>query len=296
MSIGTLPPRETAPVVEDPRFQARRHAVEADQRRSRRNRLLALAAVLLGLVALFGLSRSPLVAVNQIQVLGGELSGPEGIKAASGIHEGDQMLDLDLAAARRHLEALPWVRSARVARAWPATVRIVVTERRPVARIADEDGQRWWMADATGRLLDAVASPPEGLVQIDGVVSGGKPGVQLAPRAAAALRLISHFPAEVASRTVGLRFAGADEIQLVINPTDDPAVAVGAPVHGVSPGCPKLDVPPPLAVAELGTVSDLDEKLLALGAVLTQVDNRDLAAVDVRVPDKPVVTRRTSCQ
>jgi hypothetical protein len=67
-------------------------------------------------------------------------------------------------------------------------------------------------------------------------------------------------------------------------------------LHGVSTGCPKLDVPPPLAVAELGMVSGLDEKLLALGAVLTQVDNRDLATVDVRVPNKPVVTRRASCQ
>jgi cell division protein FtsQ len=299
MAVGTAPPAAVSVVV-DPRFEARRAAVEREQRRHRRDRLVGLAGGLLTLLVIYGLSRSPLLTVNQVQVVGGDMTGVAGIKAAAGIHSGDHMADIDLAAARRRLEALPWVRSARVGRSWPRTVRIVVAERGPIARIADEDGHRWWMADATGRLLDAVANPPDGLVQVDGAVSGGRPGVQLAPRATAALRLIAHFPAEVAQRAIGVRFAGADEMQLVLQP--DPANAGDSgggsgTASGSGPSaCQKIDVPAPLALAELGTGESMEEKLLALAAVLTQVDNRQLATVDVRVPDKPVVTRRTSCQ
>lgn len=300
MAIGTASPETVRVVVEDPRFGARRAAVEREQRRHRRNRLLGLAVALATLLAIYGLSRSPLLAVSQVQVVGGEMTGVGGLEAAAGIHKGERMFDIDLAAARQRLEALPWVRSARVGRSWPRTVRIVVVERRPLARIADEDGHRWWMADASGRLLDAVANPPEGLVQVDGAVSGGKPGVQLAPRATAALRLIAHFPPDVARRTIGVRFSGTDEMQLVLSPDPanggDAGAGSGAGAAAGAPACQKIDVPAPLALAELGNGESMDEKLLALAAVLTQVDGRQLATIDVRVPDKPVVTRRTSCQ
>jgi cell division protein FtsQ len=262
-----------------------------------------LAGVLLAVACVYALTRSSLLDVDRVQVVGGPTTGAEAIRAAAGIRPGDQMVDLDLTAARARIEALPWVRSARLARAWPGTVRIVVAERQPVARIADGAGH-WWLADGTGRLLALVPTPPDGLVEVAGVVGGGQPGARLAPRAASALAMIQRLPAEVAARTVGLRFRGDTEIDLVVrgegeatdgastDATDGGATAgADSGVDGVT-----LDVPPPFALALLDGSDRVDDALVALDAVLSQVDDRCLATVDVRVPDKPVVTRRDNCR
>ena len=113
--------------------------------------------------------RSPMLDVDRVQVLGGQTTGMDALQRALGIGIGDQMVDLDLGAAERRLEQLPWVRTARVVRSWPATLRVIVVERQPEARIADPDG-RWWLADGTGRLLDVVSDPPPDLLQVDGYV------------------------------------------------------------------------------------------------------------------------------
>jgi cell division protein FtsQ len=69
-----------------------------------------------------------------------EVSGPlQRVDAASvraalapALREG--FWDVDLAAARADVEALPWVSRARVERAWPATLRVRVWERQAFAR------------------------------------------------------------------------------------------------------------------------------------------------------------------
>jgi cell division protein FtsQ len=205
-----------------------------------------------------------------------------------GIHGGDQMVDLDLGAAERRLEALPWVRTARVVRSWPGTLRIVVVERRPEVRIADPDG-RWWLADGTGRLLDVVSDPPPGLLQVDGYVVGGKQGTQLSERAADGLALVSRLPPDVARRTASMRFPEPDGIDLVVDPTEN------AGRQRPLPPPPGADLPAPYALVHLGSTDSVDEKLLAVATVLDQVDLTCLAEIDVRVPAKPVVTRRDSC-
>jgi hypothetical protein len=237
------------------------------------------------------------------------------------------MLDVDTGAARARLEALPWIRSARVVRTWPGTLRVVVVERRPVARVAGPDG-RWWRADATGRLLDALTEPPEGLVEIAGVVEGAQPGAQLTPGPAAALALVPQFPPTVARDTLGIRLDADGQVSLVIwaedpdpaepprpqgasgaGPFADPAVT-GEDPWAWGAGCiaadggwgavaqpdPALDVPPSQAVVQLGSLDQVEVKLLALETLLTRVDRSLLARIDVRVPANAAVTRRAWCR
>lgn len=59
--------------------------------------------------------------------------------------------ELDLAAVRAAVEALPWVAAARVERAWPATVRVHVREHRAIAR---------WGNQALLSEQDVVFAPP----------------------------------------------------------------------------------------------------------------------------------------
>jgi xanthosine utilization system XapX-like protein len=272
-------------VVVDPRFAERRAQVERDLRRRRRNQLIGGAVVLALAAGIVGALRSSLLDVDQIQVVGATRTPVSQIVATSGIVVGQQLYDVDGTEAAHQLEALPWVRRARVARAWPGAVRISVVERQPVARVASAAGG-WFLVDDSGRLLDPGGEAPDGLVLIDGVVPEGSPGMQLSDWATAAVGLVPRFPDMVATRTQGLRFVGneADRaVQLVLRPE----------ISGADEG----REPPPPVVVEFGAVGQLaTEKLLALEAVLTQVDGRCVATIDVQIPSDPRVTRLEWCE
>jgi hypothetical protein len=47
----------------------------------------------------------------------------------------------------------------------------------------------------------------------------------------------------------------------------------------------------PAGAVWLGPATDLDAKLTSLTTVFAQVDDRDIATIDVRVADQPVLTR-----
>jgi len=49
------------------------------------------------------------------------------------IYQGDRLLDIDLDAVRKTVEAMPWVYSAQVTRQWPDVIRIDVVEQKPIA-------------------------------------------------------------------------------------------------------------------------------------------------------------------
>src|SRR2546425_11835684 len=118
------PARPSAAPAREPSIAERRA-----QGRRRLRVLIALASVLVLLVLAWGVSISPLLAVDTITVRGqGHVTTAEVI-AASGVHEGDAMLWLHAGRAAAGIERLPWVRHASVRREWPRAVRIVVTER-----------------------------------------------------------------------------------------------------------------------------------------------------------------------
>jgi hypothetical protein len=45
-----------------------------------------------------------------------------------------------------------------------------------------------------------------------------------------------------------------------------------------------------------GPATEVEDKVLALRTVFGQVDDRCLAMLDVRVPDRPVITRDRACE
>jgi hypothetical protein len=271
-------------VVVDPRFAERRAQVERDSKRRRRNQLLGGAAVLGLVAASIAALRSPLLDVDEIQVVGAEVTPVAEVVAASGILVGQQLLDVDGQAAARRLEELPWVRRARVGRAWPGAVRISVVERAPVARVAAADGG-WFLADANGRLLARLPEADPALVEVDGIVPvGATAGQQLADWATGAVGLIDRFPEKVAARALGIRFVGDErerQVQLLLRPE----VVAG-----------DEEELPPAVVVEFGPVGeDAVAKLEALETVLDEVDGRCAATIDVAVATSPRVTRVEGC-
>lgn len=136
------------------------------------------------------------------------------------------LLRFDAMAARRRIEALPWVETARIARILPGTLRVDIVERRPIAVWRDRDSHH--LIDATGRRLARVpAADMPDLPRLAGVG---------APEAAASLleALALHprlRPRVVVSHRIGQRrwtLELADETRVLL------------PEHGLDHGLQQL--------------------------------------------------------
>lgn len=250
----------------DPRIRRRRVEVRRQQGRHRLRVLVGSTAVALLGCGGWAATRSPLLGVHRIVVEGVDHTQASDVVSAAHVRHGEPLVDVDLQGGRRGVEALPWVGRATVARLWPNQVVIRVVEREPAAVTAAEAGGMV-LVDATGRVLEHVAGPPPGLAVLAGLPPAGPPGSTLAPDGVAALAVAVALPTELRARTAGVAPVGGATGEVELRLTPDGTVRLGPP-------------------------EDLDRKFDAVRAVLAQVDLRNLAVLDVRRPDSPILTRR----
>jgi cell division protein FtsQ len=256
------PPRPAAarpaPAVH-PRLRERRRAVST-RRHSRRFRVLVATAAVLGtLLAAVGVIHSPLLDVDRITVVGGGHDTPEDIIRASGLAVGDPSLRLDLAGATRAIERLPWVADAQVTRSLPGTVRIVVTERVPVASITRADGTVA-LLDRTGFVIQDVPAAPADLPSVrttSPVPPAGQPFAIAGGGAGVAAAW------DLGGRG-SLREVGLDRSDLRITLTDGTIVRFGRAV-------------------------EVPQKLAALTVVLDHLAGAGVGYIDLSVPSAPAV-------
>ncbi|MFN2606488.1 MAG: cell division protein FtsQ/DivIB [Acidimicrobiales bacterium] len=259
--LTAAPPRHRVGV--DPRI--RRRQVEIRRAEGRRRLLVVLgvlAALALAGVA-WAVTRSPLLDVDRVTVLGADRSGAAAVRSAAAVGRHQPMVDVDRAGAARRVEALPWVLRAEVRRSWPATVRIRVTERTARA-VTSAVGGGWALVDPAGRVLDRVPAAPPGLPLVEGVPQAGAPGSTVPPATADPLRVAVSLPPGLAPRVASVA-AGARGVELHLRPT---------------------------GVVVLGAADAVGAKLGAALTVLGAVDGRTVATLDVRIPQTPVLTRR----
>ena len=134
------------------------------RRRGRRWLIVGLSvAVSLGVGYLVGVS--PALAAQAVTVSGAKVLTKDDVTAAAGILPGPPLVWVDPGLVADRVAGLPQVANVTVARAWPDTVRIAVTERTP--RLAIPAGGGYLLADATGVVFQAVVSAPSGLVVVD---------------------------------------------------------------------------------------------------------------------------------
>lgn len=249
----------------DPRFRERRVEVRREEGRRRLRVLVGITATVLVGTGGWAATGSPLLDLDRVVVEGAVHTDPTEARFASGLRRGQRLIDVDEGAARRAVEALPWVERAVVDRRWPGEVRIRLVEREAVAVISAEGGGAA-LVDGRGRVLAHVDRPPPGLAVLTGLPPAGPPGTVLAPDGVAALSVAMALPEELRARITGVAPAGdRGEVEMVLSPGG--RVRLGPPV-------------------------DLDRKFDAIRAVLAQVDVANLAVLDVRRPDSPVLTRQ----
>jgi len=223
----------------------------------RRNLVVSLAVLTAFILLLLGAVMSPLLDIEQIQVVGaGSAEHVAAIRRASGLEVGDPIVTFLPGSAAGKVDDLPWVASAHVSRHLPDIVRITVTERDPVAWV--KAGSRTLVVDSTGRVLWRADAPPAGLPELLGIADAGGPGglvrPVVLPAAAAALG------ADLASRTASVSL-------------NDGTVTVQVG------GGPELRFGAPTQVAAKARVAN---------AVLAALGGNAVSYIDVTVPAAPV--------
>lgn len=264
-------------VTIDPRIKARRIAVQRDVGRKRLRRLLLAGGAVGTLTGLWGLTLTPLLDVDRLEVTGAANTGVLGVLAASHVRRGEAMTTVHLGGAAHRIAALPWVQTVDVHRRWPGTIVFHVVERRPAAAVpvktsstpTDASPPSWLLVDAEGRQLALVAAPPAGLLHLDIAPVTPELGRDLAAPDADVLQLASTIPAALRDRIVSLHPAADGTVDGTVRLRDGGEAAL-----------------------LLGTPTQTAAKWLALVTILDDTDPARLAQIDVRVPSAPALTRR----
>ncbi len=119
--------------------------------RSARPYLISVAATAVVVVVVWAVMFSTLLGVSHVRVVGVKRLSPAAVVSAARIGPGTPLARLSLGTIAGRVEALPAVADATVARSWPHTVVITVTERVPLATL-HHNGQ-WWLMDTSGALF-----------------------------------------------------------------------------------------------------------------------------------------------
>ncbi len=106
----------------------------------------ASVTVALGLLAIAA-SRPDLAVVERVEFDGHGRATAAELRHLANLPNGTRIWEVPLARVARDVERHPWVDEARVGFRWPATVRVEVVERRPVAMLR---GERLVYVDADG--------------------------------------------------------------------------------------------------------------------------------------------------
>jgi cell division protein FtsQ len=89
--------------------------------------------------------------VDDIFVEGRVKTPRDQLLAALDVKRGDAILAVDLAAAQKRIEEIPWVRSAAVERRLPNQIHILITERQPIALWQNKG--RYFLVDHDGQIV-----------------------------------------------------------------------------------------------------------------------------------------------
>ncbi len=150
------------------RFEARARAARW---RSRRPGLLAAGLVVvlvaLGVVGWAG----PVLVVRSVTVTGVAGAQAGQVRTAGDAARGTPLLQVDTGALAEQVGGLPFVAGVQVERAWPSTLRLVVTPREPAAAVPRTAGG-YRLVDAGGVVYAVVSRPPKGVPVVKVPLSG----------------------------------------------------------------------------------------------------------------------------
>jgi cell division protein FtsQ len=101
--------------------------------------------------------------VRDVQVVGTEVLTPLQVEQAASVRMSEPLARVDLDTVRARVQALAAVDRAVVSRSWPATLKVEVVERTPVAAVAAPGNKQFTLIDGEGVAYRTVTRRPAGL-------------------------------------------------------------------------------------------------------------------------------------
>ncbi|NOX31465.1 MAG: FtsQ-type POTRA domain-containing protein [Actinobacteria bacterium] len=158
----------------DPRLRARRSAVASASQRRRLKRLIGLSVLVAVALGAWGVTRSPLLDVDEVRWSGLDGTDLARASAIASIKTGAPIASVDGGSIESRLRELPWIEDVVVNRNWSGVIDIDVIERVPVAVVMKTQDE-WVMVDQSGVVLTDVVVGSE-LPKLSGVPAAGDPG------------------------------------------------------------------------------------------------------------------------
>lgn len=136
------------------------------RRRGRRRRLVVVVMAATVLLAAGGLAwlllGSGVLGVRAVDVRGAKLVSTAEVLRIADVPAGMPLARVDLDAVATRVSGLPAVGKVAVARRWPNTIGIQITERVPA--FAAETPGGYWIVDDNGVIFDSAAEVPRGVL------------------------------------------------------------------------------------------------------------------------------------
>ncbi|MFL6238409.1 MAG: cell division protein FtsQ/DivIB [Actinomycetes bacterium] len=102
--------------------------------------------------------------VQRVTVVGASRSTTDRVSTLAKSDRGHLLLTVNTSTLRHRIAALSQVADVQVTRVWPHTLRIEVTERRPI--VAVHDGAQWLLVDKNADAYLSVARPPASVLPL----------------------------------------------------------------------------------------------------------------------------------
>jgi cell division protein FtsQ len=171
---------------------------------------LAVAAIVAVLaVAVWVVGFTGVLGVRTVAVGGVRSLSADQIRAAAAVRRGEPLARVDTGAVERRIRQLAGVARVAVARSWPGTLRITVTERRGVA-VVTRDGAAW-LIDGEGVVFQRLATRPRSVPRLD--VPCRSPDE---PACHAALSALTSLPPAVARAVLSVAAPTPDSVTLAL--------------------------------------------------------------------------------
>ena len=250
----------------NPRIQERRiEIIRAKGKRRLRILLTVVLSVLLSLAAVL-ISKSSLLDVDEVVVVGADSELEELIVSIANIPKSKPILEVDTQSIMERIKRIPNVKGAKVSRSFGGKVTISVTLRKPSVLFSNLG--EWFLVDLDGRVLERVSELPPNLEYpiVEGNFDDLKVGEWVPEQALYAIELAANLPSVLLA---DISFVSTNEgIELML-------FGEGKILFGDNEA--------------------LESKILAASTILEQVDLAELIHIDVRTPDKPVLCRAVEC-
>lgn len=201
------------------------------RKRGPRVAVLTLVAALALAAAGYGILHLPWFSALHVRVSGVSGTRKKEVLAVTGLDKKPPLISVSSSGLEKRLERIPWVGMAKVTRNWPDDISVSVSVRQPIAQVSDSP-RKLAVVDATGRILEVIATPLGSLPVVQWHGRLGPPGAWISPVPKKLLKFAADLGPQLAALTALIYESSSGRIHATLRGPGGPVqVVIGDPVE-----------------------------------------------------------------